>query len=240
MTEQAAPRTILSLPGFAFRGSRLFPGVYAWATTVASPAFARDASVLTRLAAVAALLGLFAGVYWLGRVPRLGRVLGIHGFIGLAMATWVSARHDGIQLAPEPLVAAFGALGWMIYAFGWGELRGPLTVPEDDPRVIPGAPLASRGALGRRATLAFSLGLVGALSFVVLAFRVARPTHAILAHAVALAAGLWVLGAATRVALERAPRPRGSNADRVAAASGTLSALLIVLGLGMLWLLIGN
>src|SRR5690606_38919672 len=98
MTEQAAPRTILSLPGFAFRGSRLFPGVYAWATTVASPAFARDASVLTRLAAVAALLGLFAGVYWLGRVPRLGRVLGIHGFIGLAMATWVSARHDGIQL----------------------------------------------------------------------------------------------------------------------------------------------
>src|SRR5690606_2999140 len=149
-------------------GGGLFPGACAGPPALPWPALARAASWLPRRAAVAALLGLFGGVYWLGRVPRLGRVLGIHGFIGLAMATWVSARHDGIQLAPEPLVAAFGALGWMIYAFGWGELRGPLTVPEDDPRVIPGAPLASRGALGRRATLAFSLGLVGALSFVVL------------------------------------------------------------------------
>nr|PZN24859.1 MAG: hypothetical protein DIU78_11370 [Pseudomonadota bacterium] len=237
--EQAASRTSVSVPGFA-RGSRLFPGVYAWATTVASPAFAREASTFSRVAAVAALLALGAGVFWPTRAPRLGRVLGIHAFVGLSLATWASVLHDGVDLAAEPLVAAFGALGWMIYAFGWGELRGPLTVPEDDPHVIPGAPLASRGTLGRRATIAFWLGLAGALSFVVLAFRVTRPTHAILAHAVALAAGLWVLGAATRVALERAPRPSGPSADRIAAGSGTLSALLIALGLGALWLLIGR
>lgn len=143
-----------------------------------------------------------------------------------------------MPLGADPLHATFGALGWMLYAFGWGELRGPGTVPEDDPHVLPGAPLAARSDLPRSVGLVLGCGIAAALALVYLAFRVTRPAHGVMAHAVALVAGLFLVGGAARVALDRVPRTLPSRSERIAAAAPTLAALLILLGLGALvWVL---
>ena len=150
------------------------------------------------------------------------------------------ASRAGVVLAPEPLRAAFGALGWMVYAFGWGELARPLRVPEDDPAVLGGPALTPRAELPRRATLVFAIGVAGALSVVALAWRVSHVPETVMGHAVALAAGLWLLSATTDVALTQAHRAKGSTSERLSRASGTLSALLIALGLGLLWFMFGR
>jgi hypothetical protein len=128
----------------------------------------------------------------------------------------------------------------MAYAFGWGDLGRPLRVPEDDPAVLGGPPLPPRAALPRRATLVFGMGLAGSLTLVALAWRVSRTPQTVMAHAVALAAGLWLLAATTEVSLTPAPRVKGSSSERLARASGALSALVMALGLGLLWLLLGR
>lgn len=225
---------------FAARANKLLPGLYAWAATVASPAAAPDASGLTRVASVLSLLALVLGPLLSAERPALGRALGIHAFVGLSLATWALAVRSGVSLAPEPLRAAFGALGWMVYGFGWGELARPLRVPEDDPAVLGGPALKPRAELPRRATVLFALGVAGALSLLALAWRVSHVPTNVMAHAVALAAALWLMSATTDVALTPAPRPKGSASERLSRASGTLSWLLIALGLGLLWFMFGR
>jgi hypothetical protein len=128
----------------------------------------------------------------------------------------------------------------MVYAFGWGELARPLRVPEDDPAALGGPPLAARAALPRRATYVFTAGVAGALLLVTLAWRVTHSPEALLAHAAAISAGLWLLAATTEVALTEAPRANGRASERMSRASGTLSLLAIALGLGLLWILLGR
>jgi hypothetical protein len=73
-----------------------------------------------------------------------------------------------------------------------------------------------------------------------LSFRVNRPTHALLGQAVTLVAGLLLVHGASLVALERGARSLPSNSERTNAASTSLAALFIALGLGALWLLLGK
>jgi hypothetical protein len=225
---------------FATRANKLLPGLYAWTATVASPAAAPEAGTAARAASVCALIALVLGPWLSSERPALGRALGIHVFIGMSLATWGLSVREGVTLAPEPLRAAFGALGWMVYTFGWGELGRPLRVPEDDPAVLGGPALAPRAELPRRATLVFAVGVAGALSVLALAWRVSHVPETVMAHAVALAAALWLLSATTEVALVQAPRPKGSTSERLSRASGTLSLLLIALGLGLLWFMFGR
>jgi hypothetical protein len=225
---------------FATRANKLLPGLYAWTATVASPATAPEAGTAARTASVLALVALVLGPWLSSERPALGRVLGIHVFVGMSLATWALAARAGVTLAPEPLRAAFGALGWMVYAFGWGELGRPLRVPEDDPAVLGGPALTPRAELPRRATVVFAIGVAGALLVVAFAWRVSQAPEMVMAHAVALAAGLWLLSATTEVALTQAARARGSTSERFSRNSGTLSLLLIALGLGLLWFMFGR
>jgi hypothetical protein len=229
-----------TIRAFAARANKLLPGVYAWAATVAVPSTAPEVSQLGRVLAFLALVALVLGPWLSPLRPALGRVLGIHAFVGLSLATWALAIRSGTNLAPEPLRAALGGLGWMAYAFGWGDLGRPLRVPEDDPAALGGPPLLPRAELPRRATIVFGIGLAGALLLVALAWRVGRTPQTVMAHAVALAAGLWLLAAATEVSLTPAPRVKGSASERLSRASGALSALVIALGLGLLWMLLGR
>jgi hypothetical protein len=229
-----------TIRAFAARANKLLPGVYAWAATVALPATAPEVSQLGRVLAFLALVALVLGPWLSPLRPALGRLLGIHAFVGLSLATWALALRSGTNLAPEPLRAALGGLGWMAYAFGWGDLGRPLRVPEDDPAVLGGPPLPPRAELPRRATIVFGIGLAGALLLVALAWRVGRTPQTVMAHAVALAAGLWLLAATTEVSLTPALRAKGSASERLSRASGTLCALVIVLGLGLLWMVLGR
>ena len=225
---------------FAARANKLLPGLYAWTATVALPATYPDAGWEARASSVAALVALVLGPWLSPTRPALGRVLGIHAFVGFSLVTWTLAVRAGVPLAPEPVRAAFGGLGWMVYAFGWGELARPLRVPEDDPHVLGGPALTPRAVLPRRAGAVIGLGAAGALLLGILAWRVQRTPQTVMGHAVALAAGLWMLSAATEIALTEVQSPRGSTGERLARVSGTLSLLLVFLGLGLLWMVFGK
>jgi hypothetical protein len=223
---------------FAARTNVLLPGLYAWATTVARPAVSPQATLAIRVAAVCAALVLLLGPLLSARYPRLGRALGVHAFVGLSVLTWALLRHAGVPFGGQALEAAFGAVGWTLYAFGWGELSARRRVPEHDPHVLSGAPLSPKSPWSRSAEIILGLGVLGAVMVLVLAFRVARPSHSVMAHALALLLGLLVISAASRVALERTPRRFGSSAERFNGAATALALLLIALALGALyWLL---
>lgn len=234
----AEPVAEPSPQAFAARTNVLLPGLYAWLSTVARPAVSSQATLAIRSAAVCAALTLLLSPLLSARYPRLGRALGVHGFVGCSVLTWALLRHAGVAFGGQALEAAFGAVGWTLYAFGWGELSARRRVPEADPHVLSGAPLLPKNTWSRSAEVILGLGVFGAAVVLVLAFRVPRPSHAVMAHALALLLALLSISAASRVALERTPRRFGSSAERVSSAATAISLLLIALALGALyWML---
>lgn len=222
----------------AARTNVLLPGLYAWLSTVARPVTSSQATTSSRAAAVCALILLLLGPLLSTRAPRVSRALGVHGFVGCSVLTWALLRQAGVPFGGQALEAAFGAVGWTLYAFGWGELSARRRVPEADPHVLAGAPLVPKHAWSRSAEVILGLGVLGAALVLVLAFRVARPSHSVMAHALALLLGLLTISSATRVALERAPRRLGSGSERLNVAATAISLLLIGLALGALyWML---
>lgn len=219
------------------RVSILLPGLYAWAITVALPASSAHAPWWARvpagLACVCLLLAPFAGALR----PRLDFVLGLYGFLGFSLGSWAALGSAGFSLAQHSLTGAFGAFGWMLFAFAWGELRDR-RIPENDPHVLSGAPLAPRQAFPRSAEWVLVAGTLGSGLLLWLAWQIDRPSHAVFGQAAALLASLLVVAAATRVALERQPRELPSSSQRYNAAAASIAVLLLVLGLGMIfWVL---
>jgi len=182
------------------RLSVLLPGLYAWATTVALPASALHAPWWARLPAGLACLALLVSPFAGSLSPGLGIAFGVHGFVGASLTCWIALQTAGLSLAPHGLTGVFGAFGWMLFAFAWGELRAR-SIPETDPHVLGGPPLAPRHSFRASAEWVLSLGTLGSGLLLFLAWRVDRPSHAVLAQACALLASLLVVGAATRVAL---------------------------------------
>ena len=170
--------------------------MYAWVATVALPAFAQRAPWGARVAAMGALLALAVGL--LGRKidDSAIRFLRGSGFFVLSGATWVllgKAR----MMDMEPIQSAFGGLGWALCAFGWGKVRNPRSVPEEDPRAVSGAPLAARRRLPLRAMVYFGTTVLLAGIVFVLSWVSVRSSVVILAELLALAVAAWltVLGA---------------------------------------------
>lgn len=216
----------------------LLPGLYAWLTTVAHPATFRGAPVAGRVLAFLALAALVAGPALAARGQRLGNVLGIYVFVGLCVATWLLLGEQLDLERLEPVRAALGGVGWGLFALGWGQVRELGHVPEDDPKAIAGPPLVARNQLPPGAAVALGVGVVGALVPLMLAWRVDRQDHALLAHAAAIACAVAMLYCSVRVALDRGiytlPPPR----DRLGAATPTLSVLVVLLALGVVLMLL--
>jgi hypothetical protein len=215
------------------------PGVYAWLTTVAHPAFARGVGGWPRAAAYAALLCLAVGAVLIGRYPGVARGVGVIGFVASSVLTWILLGH---RLDPERLDsvrAACGALGWAIFALGWGATERFRPVPADDSDETPGKPLAARGRLPRAAVIAVALGLVAALAPWLAAWQVKRAEHALLAHGAALVSAIAIVIVASHVAIDREQKAaRPAPRHRVRPALGSLSALAFVLAAGVVWLLL--
>lgn len=214
--------------GSPVRLSLLLSGVYAWVTTVAGPAFSTPGFNHT-LSAVGAAVALIAGLVLASTSPRLGRAVTMGGFLGLSALTWVLL---GPQLSPaqlEPVRAAFGGLGWMLFAFGWGVVRKQDAIPENDPRVIAAKPLSPRRSVAAGTYVVFGAAVALALCPWFLAWRLVRSEHALLAQAASLLCAIAMVAAGAQVATLRGQewiRPQPS--ERLNLASPALAALVIL------------
>lgn len=232
MTEAVAPLDSVPL---AERARVLAPGLYAWLLTVAHPAIQPGAAAAARITALAALLALAAAPFFVRERLSLARTLGIFVFVAFSLLTWAQLSE---QLAVERMDrsrAALGALGWLVYAFGWGRFRGR-GAPEDDPHFVPGAALAPRARLRRSSLLVAAFAVGSAMLLLGLAFRVDRREHAVFGHAAATACALLLLGAGARIALARGTRfELSSGSSRLNAIAVPGALLAILLGIGLIW-----
>lgn len=196
------------------------------------PAFAvRGSSLIARAAAAAALACLCAGLALAPRRMRVGRAVGVLGFIGFSAAAWGALGQGLRPPALDPVRAALGTVAWVLFALGWGAFPGRLQLPEDNPHALAGR-LAPRGRLPAPTAIAFLALVTLALALPILAFRVQRPGVALLAQAAALAGSVGLLSVGSRVILVR-PGPGHGRPSRWA-----LGALALWLLLGLLvWLL---
>jgi hypothetical protein len=218
------------------RTNMLLPGLYAWVSTVASPVAVRGSPGVARVTAILALVALVAGPLVALDRPRLGRAIGVYVFVALALVTWlVGDALIGVQRL-EPVRAALGAVSWALFAFGWGTVRTVGNVPEEDPHALSGAPLVARSQLPPGTLIVFGIGLAGAVLPVLLAWRVERPGHALLAHAAALACAIAVVTSAAKVAIARGSwQPITPPRARLLAATRPLALVSVLLAGGMVW-----
>ena len=225
-TRDPAPSSASETRRSPERARVLAPGLYAWLLTVDLPRgparrAVRRAAVRVRRRCVRSSPASFLE----SERPALGRWLGIYAFVGLLRACLVacSARLSPWATSTRS-VSALGALGWVLYAFGWGAraARASPRTPRTSSRgrrSLPRARLPTRG--GRRVAFA----VIAALVLEALAFRVERAEPAVFAHAAATACALLVLGvgAAHRARpgarVELAPAATRLNAGRGAARS---------------------
>ena len=213
----------------------LVSGTYAWAVTVAIPALA--AGPVPIACALAALVALVGGVMLSYRFADLGRLLTMVGFLGLSCVTWF-LMGDALNVASlEPVRSALGALGWMVFALGWGSVRQPGSVPEEHPRFVRDAePLLPRRALPRATLPVFGLAVGCALAPWLAAWSVARREHGLLAHALGLAAAMWMMVSGSNIAValgasRKFPRPR----SRLASATAALAWACGLVAVGLLY-----
>jgi hypothetical protein len=186
-----------------------------------------------------ALLALIAGPYLALSRPRLGRAVGVVGFVALCLLTWLLLGPFVDIDRLEPFQAALGGLGWVAFAFGWGTLRNLGSVPEEHPNVLGGAPLHARGELPRGALVVVSISVLGALVCLVLAWRVDRVEHALLAHGCAIACAIALLTNGAKIAIARSgDRTPRTPQRRLAAASRPLAGLIFLLATGVVWALL--
>jgi hypothetical protein len=213
----------------------LLPGLYAWLLTVGLPVMARGVRTPPRLAAAGALVTLLSALLVAGRRLDLARVLGIYLFVLCSALTWSLLGSDLSPVRLDRVRTALGTLGWVLYAFGWGRLRA-LPDAGTGAHVAPGAPLIARSRPHRRAVPIVVFAVLAALVFEGLAFRVDRPEHAVLAHAIAVTAALLVLSAGSRIALAQGVRVElASGVTRLNAVAFHGPLLAVLFGLGLLW-----
>jgi len=232
MTDPRVPSEVMPL---AERTRLLLPGLYAWLLTVELPAHGAGARPSARVAALAALAALVAGLIVAARRVALARVLGIHLFVGLSVLTWALVGSELSPVHVDRIRAALGMLGWVLYAFSWGRLRPPLPAMTAG-SLVAAAPLIARSRLHRRSLPIVVFAIAAALVLEALAFRVDRPEHAVLAHATAAACALLVLQVGSRVALAQGSRVEiSSGATRLNAVAVRGAILSVLFGIGLVW-----
>lgn len=221
------------------RTHMLLPGVFAWLVTVGLPAAERGTPIFPRVLSILVLAPLIAGPFVAVKQPRLGSAIGVYGTMGLALLSWVWLGGNVSIQHLDPVRSAIGSVGWVLFAFGWGSVRDTRAVPEDDPRAILGPELSPRQSLPKGATFVLAFGILAATLPVFVAWRVARPSHALLAHASAILAAIGLVSAASKIASERQHwREETSPSVRFSRAVRPLTLLAVVLILRLIWTLL--
>ncbi len=220
---------------FSAEVSRIVPGLYAWLATVLTPSLQHGASWPARVCAGAALLSLLGSFVLAAWRPRVARLLGVYVFVSFCFGAWAAL---GALLRADQLDAvrgALGAIGFLLHALAWG--AAPREPEGDADNLVPGAPLQPRHPPVRSSAVVLGLGIGVALLPMALAFGVERPGASLLAHTLGLGCAVLLISASTEVALRVGkPRPYPAWRTRLARATWPFGSLIVVVGLGLLWL----
>jgi hypothetical protein len=221
---------------FLAEASRAVPGLYAWLATVGLPAVQKGAPWSGRAFALLGVLALVGSFVLSTARPRVARWLGVYVFILSCFATWalLDARLRADQL--DPIRGALGAVGFLLHALAWGASPGEPDGEALD-NLVPGLPLEPRQRPPRLGSFVLGGGIALGLLPMAIAFGVERPASSLLAHSLALGAGLLVVGTAADVAL-RVGKPHRLPAWRARASRAIwpIGALTLSLAIGLLWL----
>jgi hypothetical protein len=207
------------------------PAVYAWGVTVAPVAWARNATGFAKAGAVAALVAIVAGVAAERRWGERARVAALWAFVLSSALTWSAAPSALGTLRVDGPRGTAGMLGWALFAIA---SAAPALGPREGGEGLgEESSLPARKAPARGDALYVAGGAVvaGVLQFV--GWGVGSPERALLIRAVALAAGIAIVGVATSLATARyLARPRASRGQRLRRAMASLVALALLCASG--------
>lgn len=178
------------------------PGLYAWGVTVAPVVYARQATLLSKIAAGAGLVSLLLGIALERRWGARARYVAVWGLVLSSALVWILVPSALGPLRLDSTRGIAGMVGWALFAFASAApaLRRGL---DTESRVVDDAPLRPRAQLKRGDAIYVGGGVVLALGLQVVGWGVAIPERALLVRLISIASGLAILGAATSIALSR-------------------------------------
>jgi hypothetical protein len=205
----------------------LVPGAYAWAATVAPVAWSRGGNLVSKVAALAALLALAGGWWGERRWGARFRAPALWGFLLFCALAWSATPSGLAPMRVDVLRGVTGTLAWALFAFAWAapvrEAAGgeePSRVSDQEPPLVP-----RKRVVGRDGYLLVAGGLA-AVAIQVIGWDVPGPERSLLVRLVGLAAGLGLIDASAEVALARyGRRAEGAPAARLRAARLVLALL---------------
>lgn len=184
------------------------PGAYAWAVTVAPAAWSRGAPLVAKVAAIAALVALAAGVWGERIAGSKVRTLSMWGFVLSCALAWSAAPSALAPLRVDAPRGVAGMIGWALFALAFA--APALQGRREEERIIESPDLVPRKAVARGDALYLVAGGLLAAVLQTIGWRASTPERSLLIRFTALATGIAVLGAAADLALAR----HGSRAKR--------------------------
>ena len=160
------------------------PGAYAWAVTVAPAAWASGASLLAKMAALAALLALIVGAGLGWKKVAYARIFSLWGFVLCCTMSWIAAPASAVTFVPTTGLA--GILGWALFAFASAApslTRTELPQAEREPQLRP-------RASAHRDWPQLVVALVVALGFQAFGWGIEEAERAVFARVTCLAASV--------------------------------------------------
>lgn len=200
------------------------PGAYAWAATVAPVAWSRGGSLVSKAAAVGALLALGAGWWGERRWGARARVSSLWAFVLSCALVWSAVPGALAPLRVDALRGVTGTFAWALFAFAWAApaleaTGGPSRISDDD------ALVPRKRVVARDAYFLVAAGLAAA-AMQAIGWEVQGAERSLLVRLVGLAGGLAVIDASVEVALARyGRRTQGAAGRRLRSARVTLVLL---------------
>jgi hypothetical protein len=194
------PGALARLKDLGATGQATVPGIYAWAITVAPPAFARGAPRLSRGAAVLGVLLLALAPLLERRRPAAARVVSIWGLVATSLLVWVLApAASSAPARPDPVRSIAGMLGWALFTLA---STAP-ALPRQGRTVVAARALQPRGDSGHIDAAILLVGIALAAVLQSVGWHTDEPERAVLTRLVALASSVVILGASASVVVLR-------------------------------------
>jgi len=214
----------------------LVAGAAAWLITLAPILLGHHQLLIARGLTLVALLTCVLGTQAIHRNHRLARGLGISGFTACSVLAWWLGSRAGVGIRLDPVRGFFGVIAWAVYAASWSH---PWSLPDERLAAAPpgnASGLKPRRPAPRGALAIGSLGVLGGLVCLALAWRVDGTTRAVWARAVGVLGATALVSAASSIASVMAREERVGAVERWpvdARVLRSLLALCLVAGAGV-------
>jgi hypothetical protein len=207
----AKPKPILArIAAIGAAAQASVPGLYAWVVTVEPIAWSRGAQLLAKIAAIAGIASLVAGIVVEQRSKderdrARARHVSVWGLTLTSAVVWMLTPAALAPLRFDAPRGVAGLLGWGLFAF----VSAAPALQRDDatsPVVSDAPPLAPRSTVRRGDILYIAGAVVAAVALQAVGWRTPAPERALLVRLVTVSAGLALIGAATQISLARHER----------------------------------